>query len=173
MQAPRPLHLAVIGTLLAAPILIAEDAATETTPVATAADAPDPTLDMPLSTDLPADKPAAQQAAAPSENVTVNLINRLVAKGILTQAEAAEMIQQAEADAAAAAARAESAALPPEPTMEEEMRVTYIPEVVRNQMRDQIQQELMAAAREQKWSEKEYPEWTSRWLRERDRVEGS
>jgi hypothetical protein len=42
------------------------------------------------------------------------------------------------------------------------MTIAYIPDVVRNQMRDQIQQELMAAAREQKWSEKEYPEWTSR-----------
>ena len=43
------------------------------------------------------------------------------------------------------------------------MRVTYIPEVVRNQMRDQIQQELMAQAREEKWSEKNYPEWTAKF----------
>ena len=73
------------------------------------------------------------------------------------------MIQQAEADATKAAAKADIAALPPEPSAEEEMRVTYIPEVVRNQMRDQIQQELMAQAREEKWSEKQYPEWTSKF----------
>ena len=30
-------------------------------------------------------------------------------------------------------------------------------------MRDQIQQELMAQAREEKWSEKQYPEWTSKF----------
>ena len=43
------------------------------------------------------------------------------------------------------------------------MRVAYIPEVVRNQMRDQIQQELMAQAREEKWSEKSSPDWTSKF----------
>ena len=102
----------------------------------------------------PRNRPAP--AAAPSANVTINLINRLVAKGILTQAEAAEMIQQAEADAATAAAQNDIAALPPEPTPEEEMRITYIPEVVRNQMRDQIKQELMAQAREEEWSEKQH-----------------
>ena len=124
--------------------------------------APDPAADMPLSTDLPA---GPAPAAAPSRNVTVNLINRLVQKGILSQAEAGEMIQQAEADAATAqnaAAKADVAALK-SPAGEDETRVTYIPEVVRNDMRDQIKQELMAAAREEKWSEKSSPDWTSRF----------
>jgi hypothetical protein len=124
-------------------------------------DSLDPALDTPLATDLPGDK--TPPAAAASPNVTVNLINRLVQKGVLTQAEAAEMIQQAEADAANAAAKSDIAALPPEPTPEDEMRISYIPEVVRNQMRDQIQQELMAQAREEKWSEKSYPDWTSKF----------
>jgi Putative porin len=144
-------------------------AATAEEPSGEAADSPseaaanlaetlDPEVDAPLPTDLPADVPAP--AATPTGNVTINLINRLVAKGILSQAEAAEMIQQAEDDAAAV--RAEQTALPPELSMEDEMRITYIPEVVRNQMRDQIKQELLAHAREEKWSEKQYPEWTSR-----------
>src|SRR5262249_57589686 len=38
----------------------------------------------------------------PSQNVTVNLINRLVERGVLTQADATELIKQAEEDAAAA-----------------------------------------------------------------------
>jgi hypothetical protein len=118
-----------------------------------------PSTDLPQATDLPAETPAA--ASAPSTNVTVNLINRLVQKGVLSQAEASEMIQQAEADAATA--KAETAALPPEPSPEEETRVTYIPEVVRNQMRDQIQQELMARAREEKWNEDDEPDWTSKF----------
>jgi len=178
MQLSRTHHvsLLVATAVLTTPLAraaepAAEEVATETTPVAPApetgtnalSETPDPTIDSPLSNDLPADK--TPPPATPSANVTINLINRLVAKGILTQAEAAEMIQQAEADAAAVAvaARADIAALPPEPSAEDEMRVTYIPEVVCNQMRDQIQQELMAQAREEKWSEKSSPEWTSKF----------
>ena len=99
----------------------------------------------------------AAGSSTPSENVTVNLIGRLVQKGVLTQAEAAVLVQQAEADAATAA---ESSIQPPGL---DETRVTYIPEVVKNQMRDQIQQELMATARAEKWSAKSAPDWTSRF----------
>ena len=128
-------------------------------------DAPDPTADAPLVTDLPPEpKPAA--AAAPTSNVTVNLINRLVEKQILTREEADEMIKQAQADAVAvaqnAAAQADIAALPPAPGPDD-MRVTYIPEVVKNNMRDQIKQELMATAREEKWAAKSGPDWTSKF----------
>ena len=172
MQLSRNHHVSVIvatAALLASSIHAAEPAeevSSENASEAPASEQPlsetlDPTIDSPLSTDLPA-APALPNAA-PSENVTVNLINRLVAKGILTQAEAGVMIQQAEADAANAAAKNDIATLPPEPSVEDEMRIAYIPDVVRNQMRDQIQQELMAQAREEKWSEKQYPEWTSRY----------
>lgn len=125
----------------------------------------EPTTDVPLATDLPAEPAPAAAPEAPSQNVTVNLITRLVQKGILTKEEASEMIQQAEADATAArnaAAQADIAALPPAPEPDD-TRVTYIPEVVKNNMRDEIKQELMAQAREEKWSEKAYPEWTSRF----------
>jgi hypothetical protein len=128
------------------------------------ADQLDPTLDAPLATDLPVE-PAPAAAAAPSPNVTVNLINRLVEKGILTQLEATELIRQAEADAVVAqnaAAQADIAALPPPPG-EDDMRVTYIPEVVKNDMRDEIKQELMAHAREEQWNQKSAPDWTSKF----------
>ena len=88
--------------------------------------------------------PPEAPTPAPSSNVTVNLINRLVQKGILSQPEALELIKQAEADAATAAQNA-AAAEAPAPAADE-LRVTYIPEVVRNQMRDQIKQDLMAQA---------------------------
>jgi hypothetical protein len=171
MSAIRPIAIAAL--LGAASLLHSEEVATETTPVESPAEtaAPDsevldPSAEAPRPSDLPAEPAPAVAPAAPTSNVTVNLINRLVQKGILGQAEAAEMIQQAEADAQAAqqaaAAQADIAALPPAPS-EDEMRVTYIPEVVKNNMRDQIKQELMAAAREEKWSEKKYPEWTERF----------
>jgi hypothetical protein len=165
MQMPRLYPVTLLGLASAVVLVPSVRAAAPETSVEPAAkslaETLDPTLDAPLATDLPAEK--APPAGAPSANVTVNLINRLVQKGILSQAEAAEMIKQAEDDAATAAAKADIAALPAEPSPQEETRVTYIPEVVRNQMRDQIQQELLAQAREEKWSEKSSPEWTSRF----------
>ena len=166
MQTSRiPSILAATSILLIQPSLANEEAPVESAP-ANAGDessSPDPTIDLPLSTDLPERKDVA--SATPTSNATINLINRLVQKGILTQAEAAEMIQQAEADAAKVAGntKAEAPPLPAEPSPEEEATITYIPEVVRNQMRDQIQQELLAQAREEKWSEKSTPDWTSKF----------
>lgn len=128
------------------------------------ADQLEPTLDAPLSSDLPVE-PAPAPVAAPSPNATVNLINRLVEKGILTQVEATELTRQAEADAVAAqnvAAQSDIAALLPEPN-EDDVRVTYIPEVVKNDMRDEIKQELMAQAREQQWSQNSAPDWTQKF----------
>ena len=173
MSAIRPFAIAAL--LGAASLLHAEEVATETTPVeappvtgaspASASEGLDPNAEAPRPSDLPAEPAAAVAPAAPTSNVTINLINRLVEKKVLDRAEADEMIKQAQADAVAvqqAAAQADIAALPPAPS-EDEMRVTYIPEVVKNSMRDQIKQELMASAREEKWSEKKYPEWTERF----------
>jgi hypothetical protein len=166
MQTSRiPSILAATSILLIQPTMANEEAPVESAP-ANAGDessSPDPTIDLPLSTDLPERKDVVPPT--PTGNATINLINRLVQKGILTQAEAAEMIQQAEADAAKVAGntKAEAPPLPAEPSPEEEATITYIPEVVRNQMRDQIQQELLAQAREEKWSEKATPDWTSKF----------
>ena len=44
--------------------------------------------------------------ATPSQNVTINLINRLVARGVLPKEDAEALIQQAEADAIEARALA-------------------------------------------------------------------
>ncbi len=154
------------ASLLAAALLSLHAGAAETpepapaAPAAPLAETLEPAPGPALATDLPA---PTTPASTPSDNVTINLIQRLVAKGVLDRAEADEMIRQAEADAAAvAAARQDIAALPAEPSADEEMTISYIPEVVREQMRDQIQQELLAHAREEKWSEKHSPEWTER-----------
>ncbi|MES2924570.1 MAG: putative porin [Verrucomicrobiota bacterium] len=163
MSPTRPILAAAF--LGATSLLRAQEVATETAPVAPLSESIDPTTDVPLASDLPPE-PKPAQVAAPTSNVTVNLINRLVEKKILTREEADEMIKQAEADAVAVAqnatAAADVAALPPEPSPDD-MRVTYIPEVVKNNMRDQIKQELMATARDEQWAAKSAPDWTSRF----------
>ncbi len=165
MSFHRPITLAALFVL--AGHLRAEEVATETAPVTPAAGE---TIDLPKPSDLPVEPAPAAAAATPSQNVTINLINRLVQKNILTKEEAAEMIAQAEADAATAQAAAQAtaqaqadiAALPPAPGPDD-LRVSYIPEVVKNNMRDEIKQELLAQAREEKWSEKATPGWTEKF----------
>lgn len=101
-------------------------------------------------------------AVSPSQNATINLISALVKKGVLTQAEAVALIQQAEQEAMVARSEAEADAAPSmDPAGQ---RVTYIPEVVKNEMRDQIQQELMAQAREENWGANKTEDWTSRLI---------
>jgi hypothetical protein len=101
-------------------------------------------------------------AVSPSQNATINLISALVKKGVLTQAEAVALIQQAEEEAMVARSEAEADAAPSmDPAGQ---RVTYIPEVVKNEMRDQIQQELMAQAREENWGGNKTEDWTSRLI---------
>ncbi|MDB6151938.1 MAG: hypothetical protein JWL90_391 [Chthoniobacteraceae bacterium] len=145
---------------------------------------------------LPAEATApvtATPRATPSQNVTINLINRLVERGVLPKEDAADLIKMAEADAAEARAQAvatQSAAAqavasaqaaqsslqtlalapdlataphPPEPD-ESTVRVTYIPEVVKAQMRDEIRADVMAQARNEHWAAPNIvPEWVTRF----------
>jgi len=139
-----------------------------TTPIS-----PDPAAAAPVLPDpnAPAPQPLL---AGPSQNVTLNLINRLVQKGVLSQGEAADLIQGAEADAAFAKAQAQALAdtqaavmaqgtMPPVEPDPDEVRVTYIPESVKAEIRDQLRTEVFAQAREQQWAApNSAPEWTKR-----------
>ncbi len=125
----------------------------------------------------------APERPSPSQNVTINLINRLVDRGALTKEDAADLIRMAEADAAEARAAAATtqasaeqamataqaavtqvtAAAEVTPLGADDVRVTYIPETVRAQMRDELRQDVMAQAREENWAAPRlFPEWTSR-----------
>jgi len=164
-----------------------------------------------------------------TQSATVNLINRLVERGVLSQKDSVELLLQAEAEAAdlqaqtalaqAAIAKANAAelrakisalqvaqrvvpanavpttdvhpgALPvanisagiatgnqasntlPEPTNVPEneplppdtVRVSYVPEIVKKQLREQIKQEVLAQAREENWAAPHaIPEWINRF----------
>src|SRR4030095_920144 len=155
-----------------APVIAAADKANTTNPVEAA--------DAALLSESP-----AQPRTSPSQNVTINLINRMVARGLLPKEDADELIKQAEADAAEArvqAAAEQAAAIQqavaqalakiqvlktfdPVAAMgaEDAVRVTYIPEVVKAQLRDEIRHDVLAQARKQNWiGPDKFPEWTSR-----------
>jgi hypothetical protein len=148
--------------------------------------------------------PAAAPKPTPSQNVTINLIHRLVERGVLTQADADELIKQAEDDAARARALAAQqqqqqrtaavreeenapqlfaepsplpqssanvSAVPPPPAENagsndegDAVNVTYVPDVVKQQLREEIKQDVMEQAREENWANPRiFPTWLSRF----------
>ena len=138
-------------------------------PAPTAAAAP-PGTDL-----LPAPGAAPRPTASLSENVTINLINRLVQRGALTQQDATDLIRLAEQDAqiargqaqalaeTQAAVQQQAAAPAAPPVAADEYRVTYVPETVKDQIRDQLKDEVLAQARKENWAApNEIPEWTKR-----------
>ncbi len=133
-------------------------------------------IDQPPNLDQPADKMAASAPppTAPSENVTLNLINRLVQRGILTKEDAGDLIRQAKEDAqrasqqsqvaqqaatqaATAQQMAMEAAAPP--SSDEAVSVSYVPEIVKSEMRDEIKRDVIAAAQSEGWATPNYPSW--------------
>ncbi len=148
-----------------------------------------PNANAPLPPDLLAGLPPAAAAApvrAKSTSVTINLIRMMVERGLLPPHDADALIKQAEADAeiartdadtarsaaqeAAASAQAAKAwlnqagAIPePLPAADDAVRVTYIPETVKQQMREEIKQDVMDHARRDHWAAPNaVPEWTTR-----------
>ncbi|MGE7991478.1 putative porin [Pseudomonas sp. NPDC089554] len=97
-------------------------------------------------------------SAAPSPNATANLIRLLVEQGVLKQDHANALIQQAEAEAQQA--RASVAAVP---AANGEVRVQYVPAIVRQQIRDEIKAEVMSTAKQENWAAPNtFPDWASR-----------
>lgn len=137
-----------------------------------------------------ADEPAltAGPHATRSQNVTINLINRLVERGVLTKKDAQELIAMAEADAAqaradaaatqaaiakvqaAAASAPTPASVPPPapapaappPADADEVTVTYIPPSVKKQIVDEMKQDVLHTAHAEHWGGQPAPEWVSR-----------
>lgn len=109
---------------------------------------PDPLVtpleEPPVATDLLTEGGAAP---TPTESVVVNLINRLVERGVLTQGDAAELVSQARQDAAVASQNAAAAALVAADAAmasEEDIVVTHIPEPVKDRLREEIREEIMS-----------------------------
>ncbi len=188
--------LAVASTLCAASM--AQDAP-EKPPETPAPAAENP---APAAESKPADaagaeaaKPSAQAAPAraeadpmsllgknkPSTNVTINLINRMVKKGMLDKDEAAELIAQSEQDTVTArnqvrddaqiatqmviqSAVAQKVLPNLDPVFDDSVRVTYIPETVKKQIKDDLRAEIVAENKTQQGVlAKGLPDWVSRF----------
>ena len=119
------------------------------TPAAEAGASPDPD-----DVNAPNDPPpisqlfpsGAEEEAPPdmSQNVTINLLKIMVKKGLITQMEAIGLIKEAENEAGAARAAAKAKKEAEAAEEDEAMRVSYVPESVRNQMREEIRRQVLA-----------------------------
>jgi Putative porin len=140
----------------------------------------------------PADAAALAKAQAQVERLSglsVTLIQLLVQQGVITREKAEEMMQQAQlgplpptevvprtppvaaaAGAAGAAAAAAAATQLPEvppsdlsAAKEDEVRVPYVPEIVKNEIRDQVRDEVLTQAKAERWGDPgAFPEWLNR-----------
>ena len=103
----------------------------------------------------------ASAAPAPSENATINLIRLLVQQGVVKQDQADALIAQAEREAVQARQAATAVAAPS--GAPGDVRVQYVPNIVREQIRDQVKAEVMATAKQENWAQPNtFPDWVSR-----------
>ncbi len=158
-----------------------------------------PTPGLLASTDLAANNAAPSSAvaskspggappAAPTTNATVNLINLMVKRNLISRDDADGLIRQAQQEAddtraqqATTAAAAERAltiqqtapATAPTPApqanstdSDDEMRISYVPDVVKKQITDQVTQNVMDETRAEHLSDtiaaNQVPEWIKR-----------
>lgn len=131
----------------AAPAADAEAAADAGAAAAPAPTIPDPIVAPLEEPPVPTDLITEGAEPTPTESVVVNLINRLVERGVLTQGDAAELVSQAQRDAAVASQNAAAAALVAADAAmasEEDIVVTHIPEPVKDRLREEIREEILA-----------------------------
>lgn len=181
VEAPAPAPAPVAAAPQPAPAPVQPTAPAPTTAPETAPDVVAAASDANLSPNptLPDTPPP------PSQSVTINLINKLVQRGILTKEDAASMISQAEAEAAVAREQAQAdmfaiaqvtaariasdqaiAAANTPAVTEEAVRVTYIPEPVKTQIKEEVKLELFDEAKSNttglRGPQVFLPEWVSR-----------
>lgn len=114
--------------------------------------------------------PAVQAQTAAEElqqlrATTQALITTLVESGLLTREKAATMMKQAQASAAPGTATT------PETGADGKrvVRVPYVPESVRQELREQIKGEVLSQAKSERWGQPDaYPEWMGRFSLEGD-----
>lgn len=87
---------------------------------------------------------------------TLNLIDALVEQGIFSREKAEAMIKAAQSKAARAAVKEKAATPGP-------VRVQYVPETVKNEIREQLRQEVLSQAKTERWAEPNaVPSWLDR-----------
>ncbi len=91
---------------------------------------------------------------------TMKLIELMVQSGIITQEKAEQLLREARRNAAQAASPEQGQA---PKDKEKVVRVPYVPQMVRDNIKEEIRQEVVAQAKQERWGEPgALPEWMSR-----------
>jgi hypothetical protein len=86
--------------------------------------------------------------ASPTANVTINLIHLMVKRGLITQTDADGLVHQAQQEAAAAQQQtAANAVLPEANPPDDTVAVAYVPDVVKNQIREEVTADVLQQQR--------------------------
>lgn len=142
---------------------------------------------LPVPTAAPTPPPPVEEEddePSMAESLAVNLVKRMVERGMMSPEDAKDLFRVAEADVAAAKAKrrerkvaaqeialATGAPMPGAPgagagtdATGEKIRVTYVPEFVKKELRDQIKDELVLETKKGGiLSPTLLPEWVSAW----------
>jgi hypothetical protein len=120
-------------------------------------------------TSAPAD-PSMTPPATDSSNAWktsyINLINILVQRGVLTKKDSGTLVTQAEQNASSAQAQATAALASPAPPAhaDDTMRVDYVPETVKDQIRNEVKDDVLQQARAENWAAPNtVPDWVQRY----------
>ena len=126
-------------------------------PVATANDsnrppAPSTAVNPPVSA-LPA------LGNSPTTNVTINLIHLMVKRGLITKDDAEGLVKEAQQEATAAGTAQQggaNGALPEANPPEDSVSVAYVPDVVRNQIRQEVTADVLKQERSDKLADEKF-----------------
>ena len=126
-----------------------------------------PTTSFAQGTAASTPAPATAGSAAPSDSAMVNLVRLLIEQGVVSREKGNALMAQAEAEAAKARAAA--------PTIQQAqtslpapangaIRVPYVPESVRAQIREELKTDVLAQARAEGWASpgERAPDWLRR-----------
>lgn len=118
-----------------------------------------------------ADKPAdtSGESVEAVRATVLNLIRALVDQGVISAAKAQDMLRQAGIDPAVLNAPQVTQAAPPAgagpaEAAKPEVRVPYIPQTVKDEMREELRQDIVAQARAEGWGQPGVlPDWVTRF----------
>ena len=108
---------------------------------------------------------SAQAADAPAEtppngeavlSTLITLIRTLVDQGVLSAAKAADMLREAGVDPSVLAAAPPAPPVPPPPVVAVAapvVRVPYVPQLLQDQLREDLKEEVLAKAKAEHWAE--------------------
>ncbi|WP_157995337.1 putative porin [Peristeroidobacter soli] len=98
----------------------------------------------------------AAASAAQTSSVTIALIQELVREGVITLERAQQLLDAAEREASLARQRQT-------PPPSNQVRVPYVPESVKNEMREELRKEITTQAKNERWGTPDaLPEWLDR-----------